>query len=51
MDETNTKTYTEEEFIELLKTVYTKLKSEQVDLEPEFQNVIDKHFWELVVKT
>ena len=34
-----------------LTDFYCKLEASQVPLEPEFQKVVDDHFWELIVKT
>jgi hypothetical protein len=34
-----------------LEELYNKLESNQTDLEPEIQKVIDDNFWDLLVKS
>ena len=41
----------EKDLNKALSEFYNKLKSEQVDLEPECQKVIDDNFWDLLIKT
>ena len=40
----------EKDLNKVLSEFYNKLESEQVDLEPEFQKVVDDNFWDLLIK-